>query len=130
MRFGVGQDAADATFDERVAQLDAALAAAPRRSISSSAPDFSRPATGPVESVAACDETAAHAGEAAFGEVARRHRTALVYGTVDHTAHGRHNAARLVDRDGRPVARHAKRALPPFAVETLFEPGAETTVVA
>mgnify|MGYP006276520289 CR=1 FL=1 len=130
MRLGVLQDTADAAFEDRLARLDAALAAAPAALDLVLCPELFTTGYGPVERVAAYDEAAAHAAETGLGELARRHRTALVYGTVDHTAHGRHNAARLVDRDGRPLARHAKRALPPFAVETLFEPGAETTVVA
>jgi predicted amidohydrolase len=129
MRLGVFQDAADARFDDRLARLDAALRAAEARFDLILCPELFTTGYGPYERVAAYDEKAARAAEGALGDLARRHRTALVYGTVDHGARGRHNAARLVDRDGRPLARHAKRALPPFAVETLFAPGAETTVV-
>jgi predicted amidohydrolase len=128
MRLGVFQDAADATFDERLARLDAVLAAESAFDLVL-CPELYTTGYGPYERVAAFDDAAAHAAESALGDLARRHGTALVYGTVDHTAHGRHNVARLVDRDGRRLARHAKRALPPFPVETLFEPGAETTVV-
>jgi predicted amidohydrolase len=128
MRLGVRQDRADADFDDRLARLDAALAADGPFDLVL-CPELFTTGYGPYARVAAYDEAAARAAEGALGELARHHRTALVYGTVDHAATGRHNAARLVDRDGRPLARHAKRALPPFEVETLFAPGAETTVV-
>ena len=128
MRLGVFQDAAESAFEDRLARLDAALAAAEPCDLVL-CPELFTTGYGPYERVAAYDEAAAHAAEGALAELARHHGVALVYGTVDHTAHGRHNAARLVDRDGRPLARHAKRALPPFPVETLFEAGAETTVV-
>jgi len=133
MRLGVFQDAAESAFEDRLARLDTALAAAcadgsgPLDLVL--CPELFTTGYGPYACVAAYDDAAARAAEGALADLARRHRVALVYGTVDHSAHGRHNAARLVDRDGRPLARHAKRALPPFAVESLFEPGAETTVV-
>jgi len=129
MRLGVVQDAAESAFDDRLARLDAALAGAGEAFDLVLCPELFTTGYGPYDRVAAYDDAAADAAEGALAELARRHRVALVYGTVDHTAHARHNAARLVDRDGRPLARHAKRALPPFEVETLFEPGAETTVV-
>ena len=128
MRLGVFQDAAESALDDRLARLDAAVAAAGPLDLVL-CPELFTTGYGPYERVAAYDDAAAAAAEGALADLARRRGVALVYGTVDHTAHGRHNAARLVDRDGRPLARHAKRALPPFAVESLFTPGAETTVV-
>ena len=130
MRLGVVQDAAESAFDDRLARLDAALAGAGEPFDLVLCPELFTTGYGPYERVAAYDAAAARTAEGALAELARRHRVALVYGTVDHGAGARHNAARLIDRDGRPLACHAKRALPPFPVETLFTPGTRTTVVA
>ncbi|NBB72017.1 MAG: hydrolase [Alphaproteobacteria bacterium] len=133
MRLGVLQDAAERAFDDRLARLDAALAAHRPLDLVL-CPELFTTGYGPYARVAAHDEAAARTAEGALAALARRHRVALVYGTVDHGTGdhgtgGRRNAARLIDRHGRPLACHAKRALPPFAVETLFAPGTATTVV-
>jgi len=129
VRLGLLQDAAAADWPTRLARLDAALAGANPPLDLVLCPELFTTGYGPRAAVAAFAAAAAARADATLAELAGRHRTTLVYGTVAHVGDLRHNVARLIDRDGVIRATHAKRAVPAREVETLFTAGDGTTVV-
>ena len=131
IRLAVFQDEAAGRWPERLARLDAALAAEQAGSLDLVvAPELFTTGYGPREAVLAFDAAADAAAEGELAERCRRHRIAIAYGTPEPVAGQRYNTARLLDRDGRRLTAHRKRALPPQDVEAVFTPGERVDVVA
>lgn len=123
MRIGAFQcDLAGASLERRLESLaeaamavDLALLVCPELFLCGYAP----PAQG-----ARYAEKADGAGAQRIAEIARRSRTAILYGYAEEADGVLYNAAQCIDADGRRLANHRKLALPPGFERAEFTPGA------
>jgi 5-aminopentanamidase len=65
----------------------------------------------------------------AAAEIARRHRTALIYGYPEMAAEQRFNSAMVIDRNGRQQANHRKLRIPNGFERDWFAPGDSYTML-
>lgn len=123
--------AADLEPDARLAEADAALAAASRGGAELVVlPELYLSGYHAGEDVTRRAEPADGPFARAMADSARRHRLAVAYGFPERADGGVYNAALFIDAEGRPLARHRKTVFPNAYERGLFVPGAGLTTFA
>lgn len=102
----------DETPSARLARLDAALSAAPDGLDLAICPELFLSGYNVGDRVAELAEAADGAFAAAAADIARKRRTALIYGCPERAGDKLHNAAICIDANGKTVAIHRKLKLP------------------
>ncbi|MEL6978353.1 MAG: nitrilase-related carbon-nitrogen hydrolase [Pseudomonadota bacterium] len=122
MRVGVHQAAlAGMTPEQRIERLAAACAAADVDLML--CPELFLTGYAAPEDIRRYAEAADGPSARRIAEIARRTRTAIVYGYAETAGGALYNAARGVDAVGAARANHRKLALPPGFERALFTPG-------
>lgn len=118
----------DESPDDRLARLDKALAETGDRLDLIVCPELFMSGYADAERARASAEAADGPFAQAVARLAEKHRVAIVYGYPEQDHDRLYNSARCVGADGRLIANHRKRCLPPGYERSLFEAGESMTM--